>query len=533
MSGSNALLDSLAHPAQVNLLADYQGAANTANSIWRNRLWQSQQAAGDAFRGSITNGMPNQTQLLTNLKGDPNTSLSALETSQQGQSLDNATFTTQQARLAALAQANMELYARFGGKPPLDVIKQNIENHAAQLGFTPEQKAQAEAQFGPDGAENGRVMLQNTSKGLSALEALHAGQPGTGTVTGPNGTLQGYQTPPLLSGGGGAVSSPPQTGAQQGPSPEWLSSVSTITNADGSTSTDSNAGHIRAGRISPMGAPMPGYSAATPQTTRPAAGLPGGAGPQGNPNAFDGLPPPQSAIPQSGNPLYGPLPDEPPAKAAPTPTGPRQGGTTIAPQLVAQQAEDVKAYKADQLALPSKRTSDENMSMAFKALKLTTTGAGADATHQLYSYLQTAGLLPAGATDELKNYQEFKKLTERRIAELGMAAGTDAGRALAGQSNPGASISTPANLDFIRNDVGKNRQQMAINLTAPEGGVGYGDHASTTAGKTDFRGFNWKWYSPDEQAKIMKSVGKQGSAAELALQRAKGMAHALNLDKSD
>jgi len=47
MSGSN-VLDAIAHPATVNLLADYQGAAQTAHSIWQNRGDQA-----NALRGQL------------------------------------------------------------------------------------------------------------------------------------------------------------------------------------------------------------------------------------------------------------------------------------------------------------------------------------------------------------------------------------------------------------------------------------------------------------------------------------------------
>lgn len=55
MSGSidPNVLNALAHPATVNLLQDYQGAAQAANSIWQNREWQARQAAGQAQQGGI------------------------------------------------------------------------------------------------------------------------------------------------------------------------------------------------------------------------------------------------------------------------------------------------------------------------------------------------------------------------------------------------------------------------------------------------------------------------------------------------
>jgi len=240
----------------------------------------------------------------------------------------------------------------------------------------------------------------------------------------------------------------------------------------------------------------------------------------------------------AGNPLLGPLPGAPssPAPRAPeatsrnppgfTPTGP-------APGVAAAQEADTQAFKQDQLALPAARTTEQNLMHAYDALKLTTSGKSADATHALFGYLQTNGLLPPGATDELKNYELFKKYTERNIADLGNAAGTDAGRSLAAQSNAGASLSSPANMEVIRTDVAKKRQEIAANMSAPDqvNGLGYAGHRAQHADRTDYRGFAWDMYSPVEQDKIRKSI-KPGSDAEKALLRAIGMAHAFNLTGS-
>jgi hypothetical protein len=91
MSGSNALLDAIAHPPQVNLLADYQGAANTANAMWQNRLWQAQQQAGQIAQRSMNpDGTQNQALLNQGLAaGGPGVALAAQHTSQAG--LTNAT----------------------------------------------------------------------------------------------------------------------------------------------------------------------------------------------------------------------------------------------------------------------------------------------------------------------------------------------------------------------------------------------------------------------------------------------------------
>src|SRR5664279_4966729 len=85
--GSN-VLDAIAHPATVNLLDDYQGAARTANSIWQNREWQAKQAAGAAQQSGIdANGQYQPANALNALKATGATGAlavpAALESSQR------------------------------------------------------------------------------------------------------------------------------------------------------------------------------------------------------------------------------------------------------------------------------------------------------------------------------------------------------------------------------------------------------------------------------------------------------------------
>ena len=48
-----SVLDALAHPATVNPLGAYAGAAATADRIWQTLQWQAQQAMGEAYQGAI------------------------------------------------------------------------------------------------------------------------------------------------------------------------------------------------------------------------------------------------------------------------------------------------------------------------------------------------------------------------------------------------------------------------------------------------------------------------------------------------
>ncbi len=53
LTSDPTLIGKLASPPQVNLLSTYGDAAKTAEGIWHNRLYQAQQAQGEAAQGAI------------------------------------------------------------------------------------------------------------------------------------------------------------------------------------------------------------------------------------------------------------------------------------------------------------------------------------------------------------------------------------------------------------------------------------------------------------------------------------------------
>jgi len=533
---SNALLDSIANPKQVDIGADYGTANRLAAGIWANRLSQSQQAAGQAFQDSIgADGTPNQTQLMQNLKAaGPGAALSAQTAAQSGQSLDNSTFTTQMTRVGMMTNANLQLLTDYNGAPPLDAIKKNIENHAKQFGFTPDQVAQAESQFSDDATKNGQVMLQNSAAGLNHLQALQAARPGTGTVD--NGqTIQGTQTAPLLSSGQtqGAVT-PVGPGVTKQPGPEF-----------GNMSLDKRnelVTIVDPDRTLPNGQPNPNFNQSKSirredalkqlGITLPPLAQPNRAallnGPKGNVGAFDGIKPAPGLLmdPDMAGQTEGP----PGSSATPVPQQqqPTPSLTTgVAPGQAAAASLDLGAFDKARTAQPQLQAQDQNLQHAYDALKLITTGKTTETMSAMKNILAANGMLPQGVVNDQVLYEIFNKYTERTIAAAGNAGGTDTARAMAAGSNPGTPLLSQSNLAFLRNDIGKNRQAMLPLLTAPDTatGTGFANHQSGMSDPTkiDYRGLNWSQYSPAEQAEITKSVGPVGSPRELALQRAKGM----------
>lgn len=519
MSGS--VLDALAHPAQVNLLDDYSGASRAAAGIWANRGNQANALRGQLLQqatGADGNvDMPTYNRLASQAGPamapavaaglDQSTAIAGQQQTQALKSLDaqstaldslgpNATF--------GQVQAKLDEGLNAGWLQPAGA-------HAVMIGMPQGDDPQSQA-------TRAHILQTIGDQVRSASERLQSQYGTQHTQTGPDGSTIGFNQNPRTA----AVSAPPQAGAPQGTSPETRAALQKITIEDPQhPGTYIEVYRPRMDLPGASGSTSPGASAAS--AAAPRSG--GSAPPVPSPTAGGGVYRPRQV---AGAPAATPAPATAQSPATPGDTtgliraAPPQGQPTTL-------AADIEAYKKAQFGLPAQQTSDQNMSMALDALRRTTTGPGTDNTHALFAYLQSAGLLPQGATDEIKNNQLFRKLTERRVAELGMAAGTDAGRALAQQSNAGTLLNNPANLEVLRNDIGKNRQAMLPILMEKNGGSTFGANTQKigTPGYVDFRGLNWDHYSQPEQAKILNSV-KGNKAADTALHRAIGLSSGLS-----
>lgn len=374
-----------------------------------------------------------------------------------------------------------------------------------------------------------RTQLRQVQLSLQASGAQQGQTYGTaGTQTGPGGvTIGTVQQSPARGGG---VSAVPQQGAPQGPDAGTLSGVSTITDGQGVPHQDTLAGHIQAGRVTPMGTPAPGYSAAP----APAGVARPGPAAGGNYSTQPLLGGAKTPVPGSADPGVLTSPDmggqtEGPPGSRPTPvTGPRSGGTAgPRPGVVDAVKMDQEAFGKARTAQPQLQAQDQNLQHAYDALKLISTGKTTETLSAMRNVLAANGMLPNKAVNDQVLYEIFNKYTERTIAAAGNAGGTDTARAMAAGSNPGTPLLSASNLAFLRNDIGKNRQAMLPLLTAPDTttGNGFGNHAAGMSDPTkiDYRGLNWSQYSKKEQDEITKSVGPVGSPREMALQRAKGM----------
>lgn len=254
----NSLLDRIANPATVNPLAAYSDALKTAQGVWANRQAQAQQLAGQAYQGAIDEqGNFDPVKFRQNLvAAGPNAALAAgagVTSAQelQGAQIDQATKVRSQIAqmLAPLADPNLTPEQRHAGMV-------NVANLALDAGMPrgPVLSTLLHIPNDPAGQVAAIEQIRRSLLPPSELQTVTHGQ--IGTVTGPDGrqigTVQNRQT--------GAISSPQQPGVQLGPSPESDNAITTITNPDASTTTDTIAGHKKAGRLTPSGEPAPGYS---------------------------------------------------------------------------------------------------------------------------------------------------------------------------------------------------------------------------------------------------------------------------------
>jgi hypothetical protein len=143
--------------------------------------------------------------------------------------------------------------------------------------------------------------------------------------------------------------------------------------------------------------------------------------------------------------------------------------------------------------------------------------------------MQTLGILPAGAVKEQELFEIVHKYTERAMIDAAGGSSTDMGKRMQEQANAGTLLSTPANLEILRNDMGKVLQTAAAYKDHKNtSGVGYLDARAKLADTTDPRGFVWDLYSDQEKAKINAEVADNKVAAD-KLHKAMGMAGRLNL----
>lgn len=527
-SRSSGVLDAIAHPNVVNPLAAMAGAAQTANTIYQVRQNQANQAIGDILQQSTDeNGNVdyNKAQSLASQAGP------VVQTGMQTFLKNNSELRNAQLINAANHQKLLGVSAMTIAKDGSDANVNAVFDNLAASGVPQSEVDRERARWlamSPQDRQDNAVRV-----GMSSLDQLHQviGQTtleNTGNAAVPLTTTQPTaRTPGATTQGPGGVRLGPPPGTMQttfepeiGPDGKPTGRYNRV-DKPLTTAVPSTQG---AQPIPPGGAPSPAQPPVSGGSSFPPGYTGRGSPPPPNPALANPAKPQAATSAPASTPTPSPTP-------APTPATPSDGVLAAPPQGQPQSIEqDVKQFKDDQANMPNWQTTDQNLGHAIEALKLTTSGRSTESTHNLYSFLMAQGALPPGMEDNVKNYDLFKKYTERVIADLGNAAGTDQGRQLAAMSNAGTSFSTAANMDIMRNDIAKNRQKMAAYmLEDPNGsGAGYGARRAAVSSNTDPRGFVWSLYTPEEQAKILQEVSKD-KTADAKLHRAIGMADALHI----
>jgi hypothetical protein len=479
MSGSidPNVLNALAHPATVNLLQDYQGAAQAANSIWQNREWQARQAAGQAQQGGIDENGQYQPATALNLlrQAGPTAALAVPQTLTNNQGLSTAQ-TTQAADVSRTIA---------GALAPLVNGPDDPAQMHALLGQTADRLV---AQGVPRSIVNGVIsrlppdvpaMKQQIELARQAILDPNSAQP-----------AQLYGTRPVVDTGGAVtfpVVPPPSAGGS--------------------------------GPTVPM-TPTPSERNATQQTWNPQT------------RQFEATPR-QNVAPMvdgQGNPTSGSAVTGLPASGRPAPAGTQS--TPAAPTNITQpQPGTAEEMQGSVQHLLSARDRANNYQAniypvegAISALSGADTGKGGEVLNNIRGYLGDTPLkylsnfLPSTLSDQEKRtiYDEANKYTT--AMQLAAPGGTrsNAGQEAAAASNPSVHISNAAALAVSKSILAQRRMEqagtLAFNQTGKPG-ADYDTFMNTWATNQDPRGFMADRMKPEERAGVAKQLGGPGSPA--------------------
>ena len=526
---SSSVLQGIANPALVNPLAAINSGNQAASGMYNIRKLQAEQVAGQLATESIDPVTKQFDPNVYNAKiaaAGPSVAMAA----QAG--LQNASTLSQ----TQLGQQHMKVgyvqgvLGALDDNSSRDQVMSALDRGVASGMLTPTDRDNMAAHVPTDPAGMPAFIQQARLANASSMDQYHAKYGTTFRENQGGAIVGGTQAPPQQGGG---ISTAPG-GIPLGLTQQQIDTPHTWTDASGQVHQGTLGTYLQTITGKPVvagggaGVPPPG---ASPAGVPPAGTIPP------NPNAPAGTPPgrivpPNPALANPNKP--GATPPATPTVAAPTPAATQPpAATPPTPPTVGANipgpapgtTEDITAYKADQAAIPTQVTRAQNMQHAYDALTQlkSATGKGAQGINDLRSYAQTLGILPPGAVTEQQLMEVINKYTERAMLDAAGGTGTDLARQMQAQANPNTGLSTPANLELLRNDLGKAMQNTAAaTLQDPAtNGVGYLKARGDLAKNTDPRGFVWGFYSQPEQAKILAEV--KGTPADDKLHRAIGM----------
>ena len=188
MSGSfsGSLLDSLAHPAQVNYLDTVDKASRAALLINANRKVQAEQLAGEAAQGAITNGVFDPVAARANLAGaGPAAALAVPEALKTASQLSSDQLAQASAHNAFISQNVAPLIQN-----PTDANVNAAFDRATAAGMPPAQvEAERQRFLAMSPADRQQLAYHYGVGSLTALDRLHRQTGQTEPATSPTGDV--------------------------------------------------------------------------------------------------------------------------------------------------------------------------------------------------------------------------------------------------------------------------------------------------------------------------------------------------------
>ena len=506
MSGTNATYNRLLTPVE-----SLGQAAQTVNAINQVRNYNANRLVGQAYQQSIdpSTGLPSQAVLGSNLSQlSPDAAVAIPAALTRSQELQTAQQGAAMQRFGWMANAMGSLISDGEGQgPTFDRVQQTLAA-GMKAGYLNQQDV-GSALIGMPTGDDPKSMATRLHMLQTVNEQIQTAQQRLLNVNGTPGSVQNGQTiQPVMVGG------------QLSRTPGAFTPAGAATQLQ--TGPETNAGLIETYQPDPSN-PGQYIKVMQPRSALPgASGVTGRGAPIGGAGSTGRYP----ARPGSA-PVQGGVQPPPPSNAAPAQTS-QAGPILAAPpgNVQANNDADVAAFKKDQLAAPAVNNTIQNLQHAYDALQTVGTGPSTEAMQRMKSFLLARGVLPQGLSEDVKNYDLFRKYTEKYA--LDQAGNTDAGRAMSAASNAGTAISTPANFDVLRNEIGKQRQIAAQVMDAPDQtGLGYGAHAQKFTSSLDPRGFAVDLYKPAELQNLLKSM--PNDAARNRFQKTVGTALRLGI----
>ena len=490
-----------------DVISKWQGVQKNALEIQEK---QADQAWGNALAQSTdrTTGVTDFGKAKAIAAGNPMAAAGMQRALQGASTLDTETYNLHTKRMSQANDALGTLIGRYPNGIPQDAAHAAIDQEVSTGLITPAQAQQLKTQFGVDPRQNSRVATQLYSHNMNTQQQLDQTYGKTGTVTGPGGALTGYTQAPASQGGG--ITTPPQQGAPQGPSPETgVEQVDvTITGPDGKQYP-----------AKVFKKDIPGYGGAAVGGSSTAPANPAGAPAAGSSGIGSGRinsTPANPALRNPAAPAVTPAPQAGGGGGAPGGNQPFVTGPAIGTAEGIKQ--DQELYGGDVKTMPDMQRRSVAGKAALDALNLvSTTGPMSDKFTRMYAFLQSQGIDPGVNPNDYGSSAAYQVLAKNmlRFAQdtASRSTNTDLGLSTQLHSNANVEDMLPAaNRHVLIQDMGLLRQKMAMVKGQEEGGSGYRERTKNFPTDTDATAFAWDMMSPTERQTYLDSIKDNAKA---------------------